>query len=137
MKVTAISAAFAAVMGSAVAADGLYVSGSLSGNSLGHEIDRNTVPDDFDPAAGTPPPSSFVTRSEDEGVGFGLAVGYERSINSSFYWGAEAFYNTTDVRPVSLKSILRSITPIHLHHLPERGATRTQRFHTVSVRRLL
>ena len=35
-----------------------------------------------------------------------MAVGYEQSINSSFYWGAEAFYNTTDVSTRNTNDVL-------------------------------
>ena len=100
MKVTAISAALAAVMGSAVAADGLYVSGSLSAQTFGHEIERNTE------AGLGAPDQSFVTRTEDTGGAFGLALGYEQAINSSFYWGAEVFYNASDASSTNINGVL-------------------------------
>ena len=87
MKIRALSAALIAVMGSVAAADGLYVSGSISALTFGHEIERNR---------GTAELSS-LTRTEETGGSLGVALGYEAAINSSLYWGAEAFYNYSDI----------------------------------------
>ncbi|MDA9207373.1 outer membrane beta-barrel protein [Octadecabacter sp.] len=100
MKTTVITAAILAVFGTAAAADGLYVSGTLSAQTFGHEIERNTE------AALGAPDQSFVTRTEDTGAGLGFALGYEQSINSSFYWGAEVFYNASDASSTNINGVL-------------------------------
>lgn len=100
MKLLTISVAVVAAMGTTAAADGLYVSGSLSAQTFGHEIERNTE------AALGAPDQSFVTRTEDTDVGYGLALGYEQAINSSFYWGAEVFYNASDASSTNINGVL-------------------------------
>jgi len=100
MKVFAISTALVALIGSAASADGLYVSGSVSALTFGHEIERNTG------AALGDADQSFVTRTEDTGAAFGVALGYEQSINSSLYWGAEVFYNSSDASTTNINGVL-------------------------------
>ncbi len=98
----------ATLLASTASAEGLYISGSLSGTTLDHSIERNTggtalpVPD----VGGT----SLVSETD---LSFGAAIGYEQGIaNSDFYWGAEAFYNFENGESRNINGVL--VTDIEL-----------------------
>lgn len=108
MKYQTLSVIAVAMIASSASAEGLYVSGKLSGQTLGHTIERDT--------AGTVlpvPDVGGVSRIEETDVAGGLAFGYEQNIGSGqLYWGAEAFYNAESGESRNINGVL--ITDVEL-----------------------
>ncbi|SMX27130.1 hypothetical protein TRP8649_01232 [Pelagimonas phthalicica] len=108
LKHLSLAALAAATLSSAAYADGFYFSGSLSGTTLDHSIERDTagtvlpVPD----VGGT----SFVSETD---FSFGAALGYEQHFGQSdFFWGAEVFYNFENGETRNINGVL--VTDIEL-----------------------
>lgn len=95
-------AAFIAVgaeMSAASAADGFYVSGSVTATDLSHNINRNTG--DFDSA------SASTTVSETD-VGLRLGIGYKTHFSSDFFAAVEGFYAWENATTQSVNGMLVS-----------------------------
>ncbi|WP_341367474.1 outer membrane beta-barrel protein [Yoonia sp. BS5-3] len=104
LKLTTIAFVMA---GTALSADGFYISGKIGAQTQFHEIERDTG------AALGEPDQSFVTRTGETDAGGGIALGYESGIGSGpLYWGAEAFYNAESAQTRNINGIL--VTDVQL-----------------------
>lgn len=101
MKIIALTTLAVAMAASTASADGLYVSGKISSQTLGHEIERNTG------AALGAADNSATTRTEETDVSGGIALGYEQTIgDGTLYWGAEAYYDVHDGESRNINNVL-------------------------------
>lgn len=83
----------------AMAGDGLYVSGSIGGTQLGHSIRRNTGAQDV-------PSISTLTEETDLTLRFGL--GYKQHVTDRVFLAAEAFYAWENGSTSSVNGVLVS-----------------------------
>lgn len=109
MKIITTTTIALAMASTAVSAEGLYISGKLGAQTLGHTIERNT--EGFD---GLPVPDvGGVSRIEETDAAVGLAFGYAQNIGSGpLFWGAEAFYNAESLESRNINGVL--ITDVEL-----------------------
>ena len=106
-KFIASSVSALLIAASPALADGFYISGSISGVTLDHSIERNNG------GADAPGPGGIIvsdtsgtTLATETGAGFGIGLGYEQSIGNGLFWGAEAFYTAHDINTTNLNGVL-------------------------------
>lgn len=92
--ITGLAAATAAS-----AADGIYVSGSISATELGHSISRNT---------GVHEEPSISTLTEETDVSLRLGLGYKHHVTDRAFVAVEAFYSWENGSTRSLNGVLAS-----------------------------
>lgn len=83
----------------AAAADGIYISGSVTATDLSHNINRNTGLMDS--------PSISTTTSQTD-IGLRLGLGYKTHVSEDWYVGIEGFYSFENVATDSLNGMLAS-----------------------------